>query len=266
MRSIIFFLCVPFAAARTVLVTGATGETGTDAYLWLKQQSNVTVRAFVRDVEKARAKLGCQKCDESEGIYLGDVTKKDTLTAAMADVDAVLIAIGTIKNAEKVFVEGTRNQIEAFATAPGRALQDKHIVKISTMQTTKRWDGFLAPFFYHGVSDQEITVSGIPFTIVQPCGLGDPGKPAHTMKLLVTRNDLPFTDGKSSVVYRADVAHVVGYAALHPKETVGLKFDLCADSKQKPAASEEDDIQTVFEKALLPWDPRSKAIAQGIVV
>jgi len=266
MFSFVFFLCAPLVAGRTVLVTGATGETGSAAYLWLKQHSNVTVRAFVRDVHKAASKLGCQKCDESEGIYVGDVTKKETLTAAMANVDAVLIAIGTISNSEEVFVDGTRNQIEAFATAPGPALQEKQIVKVSTMDTTKRWDGLLAPFFYHGVSDQDITVAGIPFTIVQPCGLGDVSKPAHTAKLLVSRDDLPFQDGKSGSVNRADVAAVVAYAAIHPKETVGLKFDLCADPSQKPKDIEEEEIAEVFKKALLPWDPRAKALAPPINV
>lgn len=266
MRSIAFFLCVPLTAARTVLVTGATGGTGTAAYLWLKQQPNVTVRAFVRSADKARANLGCRACDESEGVYLGDVTKKETLPAAMAGVDAVLIAVGTVRNAEQVFVEGTRNQIEAFATAPGPALQDKLIVKVSTMLTTKRWDVFLAPFFYHGVSDQEISVSGVPFTIVQPCGLGAAAEPAHAAKLLVSRNDLPFAGGKSSSIPRADVAHVAGYAATHPMEATGLKFDLCADPAQAPAAAEESEIRGVFREALLAWDPRAKAAAEAAVV
>merc|ERR1712032_672022 len=159
---------------------------------------------------------------------------------------------------------GTRNQIEALATAPGPALQEKQIVKVSTMLTTKRWDGLAAPFFYHGVSDQDITVSGIPFTIVQPCGLGDATKPAHTSKLLVSRDDLPFQDGKQAMVSRSDVAHVTAYAAAHPKETSGLKFDLCADSAQKPEGTEEQEIQGVFKKALLPWDPRVRPSAQPI--
>merc|ERR1711972_762933 len=199
---------------------------------------------------------------ESEGIYVGDVTKKETLTAAMANVDAVLIAVGTLSNAYEVFVEGTRNQIEALATAPGPALQEKQIVKVSTMLTTKRLEALSAPFFYHGVSDQDITVSGIPFTIVQPCGLGDATKPAHTNRLLVSRDDLPFQDGKQSVVYRSDVGHVTAYAATHPKEASGLKFDLCADSTQKSEGTEEQEIQGVLKKALLHWDPRAKTSAQ----
>jgi len=265
MNTLILLLCVPLAAARTILVTGATGQTGSLAYLQLKKLPDVTVRALVRDAGKAKGKLGCNKCDESEGIFVGDVTQKETLTAAMDGIDVLLIAVGG-GNAYDVFVTGTRNQIEAFATAPGPVIDQKQIVKVSTMETTKRWDGLLAPFFYHGVSDQDISVSGIPFTIVQPCGLGDATKPAHTTKLFVSRDDAPFRGSKSSSIYRADVAQVVVYAATHPKESAGLKFDLCADSKQPPEGTEEQAMQTVFSQALLPWDPRAKATAKPIVV
>jgi len=254
-------LCAPLVAARTVLVTGATGQTGLLAYKQLKQDPNVTVRAFVRDAVTAKAKLGCDKCDESEGVFVGDITKKETLTAAMANVDALLIAVGSVSDAYEVFVVGTRNQIEAFATAPGPALHEKQIVKVSTMDTTKWVGRILSPFFYHGVSDQDISVSGIPFTIVQPCGLGDATTAANTDKLLVSRDDLPFQDGNSTSIYRADVAQVIAYAATHPKETSGLKFDLCADSKQKPEGPVEQVMQGVFQKALLPWDPRAKTLA-----
>lgn len=143
---------------------------------------------------------------------------------------------------------------------------EKQIVKVSTMETTKRWDGLLAPFFYHGVSDQDISVAGIPFTIVQPCGLGDATTPPLTAKLLVSRDDLPFVGGKSSSIHRADVAQVVAYAATHPTEAAWLKFDLCADSKQKPGGTEEQIMQSVFKQALLPWDARAKAAAKAIVV
>jgi len=251
-------ICAHLAAARTVLITGATGQTGLLAYKQLQQDPNVTVRALVRDAVKAKAKLGCDKCDPSEGVFVGDVTKKETLTAAMANVDVLMIAVGG-GNAYEVFVLGTRNQIEVFATAPGPALQEKQIVKVSTMDTTKWIGRVLSPFFYHGVSDQDISVSGIPFTIVQPCGLGDAATAANTAKLLVSRDDLPFQDGNSSSIYRADVAQAIAYAATHPKETSGLKFDLCADSTQKPEGPVEQVMQGVFKKALLPWDPRAKA-------
>merc|ERR1719201_3260319 len=79
------------AESPTVLVTGATGRTGALLYSWLKE-NHVPVRAFVRNATKARAVLGCSKCDETEGIFVGDVTKKETLLPAMRGATALAIA------------------------------------------------------------------------------------------------------------------------------------------------------------------------------
>lgn len=48
-----------------VLVTGATGRTGSLVYLRLKQLE-IPVRALVRNASKAREMLGCTACDEAE--------------------------------------------------------------------------------------------------------------------------------------------------------------------------------------------------------
>jgi hypothetical protein len=277
MVSFVLLLCLPLASARTVLVTGATGQTGIYAYKWLQQQPGIEVRALVRNtsIDKARTKLGCTKCDESEGIYTGDVTAKETLTAAMTNVDVLLTAVGSNSNAKGVIYEGTLNQIEAFALAPGPALQQKQIVKVSAALTTVRFnilDIFTrGAFFYHGVSDQDVSVSGLPFTIVQPCRLGDDSMTAHASRLLVSHDDKPTTDGLpisgpgAGPVSRADVGRIAAYAATHPNETTGLKFDLCADSKAKPSGTEEEDMKRVFQEALFPWDPRAKKSSSVMV-
>ena len=117
------------ASSPRVLVTGATGRTGSALYLQLKarrtarallraRESEPTpckrrsspqgltalsrrrqadsriaeVRALVRNVTKARELLGCKACDESEGVFVGDVTKPETLTAASTGIDTVAIA------------------------------------------------------------------------------------------------------------------------------------------------------------------------------
>ena len=71
-------------ATTTVLVTGASGQTGSILYKLLRATPGYTVRAMVRNTTKARAALGCDKCDPSEGIYTGDVTNVTTLAAAFA--------------------------------------------------------------------------------------------------------------------------------------------------------------------------------------
>ena len=78
-----------------VLVTGATGRLGSLLYQQAKADARIgSVRAFVTNVTRARATLGCQKCDPSEGIYVGDVRNPLALNAAANGVDAVLVAVG----------------------------------------------------------------------------------------------------------------------------------------------------------------------------
>jgi len=75
----------------TVLVTGATGRTGQLVYKLLKEKG-VPVRGLVRNATKARELLKCDKCDQSEGIFIGDVTQKENLAAAMDGATALAVA------------------------------------------------------------------------------------------------------------------------------------------------------------------------------
>merc|ERR1712139_470705 len=59
------------ASAGTVLVTGATGHTGSLVYKGLLKAGVKNVRALTRTVEKAREVLGCTACDASDGIFVG---------------------------------------------------------------------------------------------------------------------------------------------------------------------------------------------------
>jgi len=132
-------------------------------------------------------------------------------------------------------------------------------VKVSAALSTVRFnilDLFThGAFFYQTISDQDISVAGIPFTIVQPCRLADGNQPAHTTKLLVSHDDKPTPEGHAisgfgaGQVSRTDVGHIAAYAALHPSRTTGLKFDMCADTKSKPSGTEEEEIERKQKKS-----------------
>ena len=70
---------------QVVLVTGATGRTGSLAYgqlLKMSQQPGATVarpRALIRNATGAQEILNCTKCDASEGVYIGDVSNATLL-------------------------------------------------------------------------------------------------------------------------------------------------------------------------------------------
>jgi len=58
--------------SRIIVVTGATGRTGSLVYENLKKDPTFIVRALVRNATTARERLNCTKCDASDGIFVGD--------------------------------------------------------------------------------------------------------------------------------------------------------------------------------------------------
>merc|ERR1712048_184108 len=76
---------------RTVVVTGATGQSGSLFYNRLKAEGLWNVRALVRNATKAKALLKCSVCDESEGIFVGDLTSPPSLKNVMKGADALAI-------------------------------------------------------------------------------------------------------------------------------------------------------------------------------
>jgi uncharacterized protein YbjT (DUF2867 family) len=99
----------------TTLVTGAAGFVGSSTVRRLVELGR-PVRALVRDVDKARARLG-DIADRVE-VVRGDVTDRDSLTPMMRDVGAVihLTAIALEQGGqtyEAVNYQGTVNAVDA---------------------------------------------------------------------------------------------------------------------------------------------------------
>ena len=180
---------------RTIVVTGATGSTGSMVYLSLKGTAGVVVRALVRNASKARDVLHCDKCDDSEGIFEGDVTQPATLNTVMVDADSLVITTGPAYHClvpgayigckyypgadpKTMSWLGVKNQVFAFANSSGPALADKHVVLISNDLTTVP-DNFLDKIdngwgCFYALNGEAFTLSsGVPSTIIKPNGLGD---------------------------------------------------------------------------------------------
>lgn len=258
------------AATGPVVVTGATGKTGALVYKLLKEE-NIEVRALVRDASKAGEVLGCSKCDESEGIFVGDVTKPETLTGVMKGADSLVILTSAApqcdathkqctypKGAYPVDVDfhGGKNQVEAFAEANGN---DKQVVLVSAMGTTTpdnyldlMGKGYIS--FYKLNLEAFLVSAGVPSTIIKPCGLGlgDAGKD----EIIVGHDDEEQWDLKV-VIQRADVARLV-VASLKEKETAtGLRFDVCAKAG---TPTQDSDLKTVLKAAQFPWEAKDKVV------
>jgi len=231
---------------------------------------NVTVRGLVRNVTKARELLKCDKCDQSEGIYVGDVTEPGTLEAPVHGVDSMVIAVGATPHCKLGFFDctfakgagpkdinfiGMKNQFEALAKDdnPSVPFTDRRVVLMSSFETTQPDSVFdLAwkhSLFYLAQAEASLMASGLEFAIVQSGGLED--GPAGEMELVVGHDDV-LPKGAGHSVRRSDVARVLVEAAVG-KDAAGLRFDLVG-KKGTPTSSKD-----VLKAARLPWDTRAGA-------
>ena len=100
----------------TVLVVGATGST---ERLVVEEaiRQGYTTRALVRDRAKARA------LPADAEVVVGDVTRPDTLAAAVDGIDAVVLTLGSHGSkteVEKVDSGGVRNILNALGPREAR--------------------------------------------------------------------------------------------------------------------------------------------------
>jgi uncharacterized protein YbjT (DUF2867 family) len=132
----------------TVLVTGATGTIGSGLIPEL-QAADVSVRALVRDAAKATAL-------RAQGVQtvLGDLDRPETLDAAVAGVDKVLLVTWNGPTAPRQ----ARNIIQATQRA-GRP----HIVRIAAHGP--QGSRIVRD---HLVIEDELKASGLPWTILRP--------------------------------------------------------------------------------------------------
>eukprot|EP00747_Dinoflagellata_sp_TGD_P071154 gnl/TRDRNA2_/TRDRNA2_156908_c0_seq1.p1 gnl/TRDRNA2_/TRDRNA2_156908_c0~~gnl/TRDRNA2_/TRDRNA2_156908_c0_seq1.p1 ORF type:complete len:306 (+),score=40.55 gnl/TRDRNA2_/TRDRNA2_156908_c0_seq1:119-919(+) len=250
-----------------ILVTGATGRTGSIIYNVLKHQQ-VAVRGLVRNTTKARELLGCMRCDESEGIFVGDVTKPETLVAPMNGTGALVIAVGPEckgpypahcvfpKGAYPIDIDwhGGKSQIAAFAKY-SVSKSVGHVVLISTMETTEpEFVGMTKTLeyihFYKLNLEAHLMASGLPFTVVKPCMFSD--GPPGTAKLLVGHDDAMKSLKNVSEVRRSDLARVAVAAVQNPVLASRLRFDLCSQAGGPPTTDAE--VEALLRSAVYPWN------------
>jgi len=271
------------AAKKTVVISGATGATGHLLYNRLVAENLYNVRASVRNATKTKDLLHCTKCDESEGIFEGDITKPDSLKKVMVGADVLVIltaaaasCTGSLpfskctyhKGAEPVNIDfkGTKNQISAFANNAGGDLSTKQLMYMSTMGTTSP-DNFLDKLgkgftsFYHLQAEVAVLSAGIPYFIPKACGLGsgEGGKNHYR----VGHDDSTFSEF-TGIVKRDDVARLFVEAIRSPEMSKNLRFDTC--SSILPWDKKTTDIVTdVFKAAQYPWEPKGSSEAPVVV-
>ena len=149
-------------------VAGATGETGRRIVFQLLDRS-IEVRAFVRDVEKARSIF-----PSGVEIIAGDVLRVDTLKDALEGCTVVFCATGARPSFDPtgpylVDFEGTKNLVNA-----SKAAGVEQFVLVTSLCVSK----LLHPLnLFWGIlvwkkwAEEYLQRSGLTYTIVRPGGL-----------------------------------------------------------------------------------------------
>ncbi|MFI2710737.1 NAD(P)H-binding protein [Micromonospora sp. NPDC018662] len=133
-----------------ILVTGATGRVGTEL-VRLLDRAGVRPRALVRDVERARTRLG----DRAE-LVAGDLGRPADLDAALAGVDRMFVLTATGRGQ----LTQERNAIDAAVRAGVR-----HVVKLSVLDAGR--DSPLRHGVWQGDANALLVNSPVRHTVLQ---------------------------------------------------------------------------------------------------
>lgn len=247
---------------KRVLVTGATGRTGSLVVQKLRQCPNdFEAIAFARSEVKAKALF-----DTTDGFFFGDINQASTLNAAFSRVQILVIvtsAVPQIKTApqpgerpefgfelggtpEEVDYIGQKHQIDA-AIAAGV----EHIILVGSMGGTndkhplnQLGNGNI--LIWKRKAEKYLIDSGIDYTIIRAGGLLD--EPGGVRELLVGKDDAFLNhppDGIPTSIPRADVAEVVVQALQNPKAR-NKAFDLISKLEEDSSTVITTNFEALF--------------------
>jgi len=205
---------------KTVLVVGSTGSIG---HLVVEEavRHGYAVRALVRTPSKAR------RLPAQAEVIPGDVTRTDTLTAAIAGVDAVVFTLGSDGKgkvgAETVDYGGVRNILRALGS------QKPRIALMTAIGVTNREGSYNRSTEAHDWkrrSERLVRASGLPYTIVRPGWFDYNGPNEH--KLIFLQGDRRQAgDASDGVISRRQIAEVLVHS-LRSESALRKSFELIA--------------------------------------
>lgn len=221
---------------RTVLAVGATGSIGRLVVQELLD-AGLEVRALVRDVGRARRAL-----PSGIGLVGGDLTRPETLAAAVDGVDGIVLTHGGAPY-ELDYV-GVRNLLEAL---DGRM---PRIALMTSMSVSQRRTGvYAATGDWKRAAERLVRAYGAPYTIVRP-GWFD-YQAAHERAVLLEQGDDSPVDSHRGVA-RTQIARTLVQSLLAATAT-NKTFELFAQDGEAPS-----DWSAVFAPLVLD-DPATLA-------
>ncbi len=222
-----------------VLVTGATGRTGSLVLKKLRQRDQYKALGFARSSEKVQSLFGT-----TDHFYFGNIGDSNSLSPALENCDVLVILTSAQPQVtppsapgsppgcsfepggtpEEVDYQGQINQIDAAKVAGV-----KHIILVGSMGGTNEHhplNHFGKVLIWKRKSEQYLIDSGIDYTIIRAGGLLD--EPGGQREFLIGSNDELLNNppnGIATTIPRSDVAEVVIQAIEHP-EAKSKAFDV----------------------------------------
>ncbi|AFZ36689.1 hypothetical protein Sta7437_3181 [Stanieria cyanosphaera PCC 7437] len=249
---------------KRILVTGATGRTGSLVLKKLRQQSEqFQAFGFTRSLLKVEELFG-----STENFFLGDIKDQSSLETALEGCSALVILTSAVPQMkappqpgerpqfgyesdampEIVDYYGQKNQIDA-----ARKAGVEHIVLVGSMGGTnpnhplnQMGNGNI--LIWKRKAEQYLIDSGIDYTIIRAGGLLD--QEGGVRELLVGKNDTLLNDPPNGIptsIPRADVAEVVVQALREPYAR-NKAFDLISKPQDAPDAKVTKDFAALFQQ------------------
>lgn len=217
----------------TVLIVGSTGSIGRLVVAEALRQGH-TVRALVRDPRKA-----AQLPAGAEAV-VGDVTQGETLVAAVEDVDAVVLTLGS-EGAGKAGVEsvdygGVRNVLTALGDRPAR------IALMTAIGVTNRTGDYNRRTEAHDWkrrAERLVRVSKRPYTIVRP-GWFDYNAADEQRIVMLQGDTRQAGDASDGAIARAQIARVL-VESLTSDAANAKSFELVAER-----GAAQPDLEPLF--------------------
>ena len=224
----------------TVLVVGATGSIGQLVVAGAIRQGYAT-RALVRDPDTAR------QLPREAHLAVADITRPDTLPAAVAGVDAVVFTHGS-RGAGKTGMENVdygavRNILTALGSSPARIAL---MTAIGVTNRTGPYNRSTAAHDWKRRSERLVRASGRPYTIVRP-GWFDYNGPDEQRLVFLQGDRRQAGDASDGVIARRQIAQVL-LGSLGSQAADHKTFELVAEHGPAP-----ENLDPLF--AALDQDP-----------
>ena len=210
-----------------ILVLGATGSSGRLVVAQALQRGH-SVRALVRDAGRARF------LPATTEIVLGDVTRPETLPAALDGIDAVIATLGADGGgkavSEAVYYGGIRDLLAALDAYPARIVL---MTAIGITNRTSLYNRSSEAHDWKRRAERLVRASGRPYTIVRP-GWFDYNGADEMLPILLQGDTRQTGTPQDGAIARAQIATIL-VRSLETDEALNKTFELIATRGVEPA-------------------------------